>query len=249
MNGHKLLGIALVLILFLGLSEGKTLINVHGHWGTQDEVIGHQIDLANLEDAFNGTNVTVIDVDYSNKKLTDDSPFAYIEPIGLNISKCNDSDIVVVAQSVAPLLAVKAIAERDQSFKIAGLISLGGMWGGVPLTTYQTLDVSFGNFNTSSEFVKGTAPDSEFIRQVANISTNYPVVEIHGWVEMIFGVGGPAETSIFVPRPGSKVINITSAFHPLMYRNADVERVIVEESNILFSSHFPSARCNREFRK
>ena len=33
--------IAFVLIFFIGFGAAKTIINVHGHWGTFDEIKGH----------------------------------------------------------------------------------------------------------------------------------------------------------------------------------------------------------------
>jgi len=241
--------IALILVFLIGFGGADTVLNFNGHWGTQEEIEGHDIDVGYLMEAFNGSNVTVTDVNYSGGQLTEKSPFEYIDPIGEAIVECNDTNIVIVGHSIAPLMLVMAIEKYNQSHKIAGMISLGGMWGGVPFPIYQLLNATMKNFRTDSKFVLETGPESEFVWWVKITRMNYPIVEIHGWVEMIFGVGGFDSTSIFVPRPGSKVITIVPAFHPLMYRNAEVEKTIVEESRILFSSHFLKTRKTNHYLK
>jgi hypothetical protein len=240
MKRENLLIFALTLVILIGASEGMTLANVHGHWGTQQEIINHAADVTALKEAFaarNITNVTIVDIDYTHGRLTDESPFKYVRPIGEAFMAINDSDVVVVAHSKGPLVTVLAVDEYNQSGKIAGMISLGGMWGGVPLGTYWLLNETMKNFNMSSEFVETTSPDSDFVRMVAATQTNYTIVEVHGGVEMAFGFGLTDYTGIFVPRPGSKVINHFWAFHPNMYQNKDVEKTIVEESMKMFAAH------------
>ena len=78
-----------------------------------------------LIEAFKDQDVTIIDVDYSKGQLTDKSPYAYIDAIGKSIAECKDTEIVIVAHSIAPLMVLTAIEKYDQSGKIVGLISLG----------------------------------------------------------------------------------------------------------------------------